>query len=45
VQEIAVLVHDADPTNIEAVLRAALLDDELAEGETAWGAYPDPFGW
>lgn len=45
-QEIAVLVHDADPTDIDETLRAALLDDdELAAGEAAWATYPDPFGW
>jgi G3E family GTPase len=45
-QEIAVLIHDADPTDIEAALHGALLDDdELAAGEAAWHTYPDPFGW
>lgn len=45
-QELTVLLHDADPDHIEATLRAALLTPgELAGGEAAWRAYPDPFGW
>ena len=46
VQELTILSHDADPADIRAALRAALLDDtELAAGEAAWARYPDPFGW
>lgn len=45
VQELAILSHEADPDDITAALRAALLTDaELAEGESAWRHYPDPFG-
>jgi G3E family GTPase len=45
-QDLAVLVHDADPAAIEAELTAALLDDaELAGGEQAWRSLPDPFGF
>ncbi|MBA2391014.1 MAG: GTP-binding protein [Geodermatophilaceae bacterium] len=43
--EIVVLVHDADPAHIRAVLEAALLTDvELAAGERAWRRWADPFG-
>jgi len=46
VQELTVLLHDADPDDIDAALRAALLTDtEISAGEAAWQAYPDPFGW
>ncbi|MGQ0572864.1 MAG: ribosome hibernation factor-recruiting GTPase MRF [Pseudonocardia sp.] len=46
VQELAILVHDADPDDIDVTLRGALLNDrELAAGEAAWRALPDPFGW
>lgn len=39
------LCHRADPADIEEALRAALLTDvELAAGERAWAALPDPFG-
>jgi len=45
-QDIVVLSHDADPADIEAALADALLTDaELAAGEAAWRALPDPFGW
>jgi G3E family GTPase len=45
-QDLSILVHEADPVEIETALRAALLtDDELTEGERAWTRYPDPFGW
>ncbi|MGD9532003.1 MAG: GTP-binding protein, partial [Pseudonocardia sp.] len=45
VQELAILVHDGDPATIKAALRAALLDDgEVAAGDDAWRALPDPFG-
>jgi G3E family GTPase len=45
-QDLVVLTHDADPADIEAVLVAALLTDaELAAGEAALRALPDPFGW
>lgn len=45
-QELSILIHEADAAEIESGLRAALLtDDELADGETAWRDYPDPFGW
>lgn len=45
-QELAILVHDADPDNIAAALREALLTDlELTAGEIAWRHFPDPFGW
>jgi G3E family GTPase len=46
VQELAVLLHDADPEHIDATLRAALLDDhEVSTDEHTWQNYPDPFGW
>jgi G3E family GTPase len=45
-QDLAVLTHDADPGEIDARLREALLtDDELAAGKSAWRALSDPFGW
>jgi G3E family GTPase len=45
-QDLAVLVHAADPGEIDACLREALLTDlELAAGEDAWRDLPDPFGW
>ncbi|NMI00950.1 cobalamin biosynthesis protein CobW [Pseudonocardia sp. K10HN5] len=45
-QDLVVLSHDADPDEIDVVLREALLTDaELAAGEAAWSALPDPFGW
>lgn len=45
-QELAILVHDADPDEIDAALRDALLTDaELAADEDAWRELPDPFGW
>ena len=45
-QDLAILVHEADPAEIEQALCAALLtDDELAEGERGWKSYEDPFGW
>jgi G3E family GTPase len=45
-QDIVVLSHAASPTDIEAALADALLTDaELAAGEAAWRALPDPFGW
>nr|WP_242613157.1 GTP-binding protein [Herbihabitans rhizosphaerae] len=45
IQELVIVSHLAEPEQITATLRAALLtDDELAEGETAWRGYPDPFG-
>lgn len=45
-QDVVVLCHGADPDEIEAALRSALLTDvELAAGEQAWAALPDPFGW
>ncbi|MCO1655161.1 ribosome hibernation factor-recruiting GTPase MRF [Pseudonocardia humida] len=45
VQELSVLVVDADPDDVRAALGAALLtDDELAAGPAAWRHYPDPFG-
>lgn len=44
-QDIVVLSHDADPDEIAAWLHEALLSDaELAAGERAWAALPDPFG-
>ncbi|GAA3562316.1 GTP-binding protein [Amycolatopsis ultiminotia] len=44
-QELVVVTDQATPEEIDAVLRGALLTDaELAEGEAAWRAYPDPFG-
>ncbi|GAA1977630.1 ribosome hibernation factor-recruiting GTPase MRF [Amycolatopsis minnesotensis] len=44
-QEIVVLTDRAAPEEIEAALSGALLtDDELADGPSAWRAYPDPFG-
>lgn len=46
VQELAILADGADPDDIDAALREALLTDvELARGETAWRALPDPFGF
>lgn len=45
-QDLVVLSHAADPDEIDAVLRVALLTDlELAAGKDAWRALPDPFGW
>jgi G3E family GTPase len=45
-QDLVVLTHDADPADVEAALTTALLTDaELAAGEEAWRALPDPFGW
>jgi G3E family GTPase len=45
-QDLAILVHDADPVAIETELRAALLTDrELALGERAWAEFDDPFGF
>ncbi|TQM15478.1 ribosome hibernation factor-recruiting GTPase MRF [Pseudonocardia kunmingensis] len=45
-QDLVVLVHDADPAEVEERLSAALLTDaELAAGEESWRALPDPFGW
>ncbi|KXF50670.1 cobalamin biosynthesis protein CobW [Rhodococcus sp. SC4] len=39
-----VLVHAADPTEIDRTLQWALVtDDELAD-EAAWQSWPDPFG-
>ncbi len=44
-QELAILVHDADPEIIDGGLRDALLtDQELAAGEHTWRRFPDPFG-
>ncbi|APU16254.1 MULTISPECIES: ribosome hibernation factor-recruiting GTPase MRF [Actinoalloteichus] len=45
VQEFVVITHRADPEEICAALRNALLTDvELAEGAEAWQRYEDPFG-
>lgn len=45
-QDLVVITHDADPDEIDARLREALLTDaELAAGEDVWHALPDPFGW
>lgn len=45
-QDLVVLTHGADPDEIDAQLREALLTDhELAAGEDAWSAFPDPFGF
>lgn len=45
-QDLVVLTDDADPDEIDAHLRGALLTDrELAAGEDAWTAFPDPFGF
>lgn len=45
-QDLVVLCHGADPDEIDAALRSALLTDaELAAGGQAWAALPDPFGW
>ncbi|PKW14172.1 ribosome hibernation factor-recruiting GTPase MRF [Saccharopolyspora spinosa] len=44
-QELVVIVHEANPQDIVHALRHALLtDDELAAGERAWANYEDPFG-
>lgn len=44
-QELVVIVHEANPQDIVHALRHALLtDDELAAGERAWASYEDPFG-
>ncbi|MEU5849806.1 ribosome hibernation factor-recruiting GTPase MRF [Saccharopolyspora shandongensis] len=44
-QELVVIVHEADPRDIVHALRRALLtDDELAAGQRAWASYDDPFG-
>lgn len=46
VQELSVLVDGADPDEIDAALRGALLTDlELAAGEVAWRGFEDPFGF
>ncbi|MFC5995170.1 ribosome hibernation factor-recruiting GTPase MRF [Pseudonocardia hispaniensis] len=45
-QDLAILVHDAEPGQIDRALRTALLTDrEIAAGEAHWASYPDPFGW
>ncbi|MFP5019761.1 ribosome hibernation factor-recruiting GTPase MRF [Pseudonocardia phyllosphaerae] len=45
-QDVVVLCHHADPDEIDAALRGALLTDaEITAGEDAWSALPDPFGW
>lgn len=45
-QDLVVLTHDADPAEVDAHLREALLTDlELAAGEDAWRTLSDPFGW
>jgi G3E family GTPase len=45
-QDLVVLCHEADPDDVDAALRRALLTDaEIAAGEDAWAALPDPFGW
>jgi G3E family GTPase len=45
-QDLVVLAHAADPVEIDARLRTALLTDaELAAGERAWRELADPFGW
>lgn len=41
---IVVLVHAADPTEIEQTLRWALVTDEELLDETSWPTWPDPFG-
>lgn len=44
-QDLVVLTHAADPDEIDACLREALLTDaELAAGEQAWAGLHDPFG-
>lgn len=44
-QDLVVLSHAADPDEIDAVLRGALLTDlELADPDS-WAVLPDPFGW
>lgn len=44
-QDLVVLCHGADPDEIDARLREALLSDaEVAAGEHAWSALGDPFG-
>ncbi|ALE72140.1 cobalamin biosynthesis protein CobW [Pseudonocardia sp. EC080610-09] len=45
-QDLVVLCHEADPDDVDAALRLALLTDaEIAAGEAAWAELPDPFGW
>jgi G3E family GTPase len=45
-QDLVVLTRGADPSDVEAALRSALLTgDELAAGEDAWRELPDPFGF
>ncbi|ANY07358.1 ribosome hibernation factor-recruiting GTPase MRF [Pseudonocardia sp. HH130630-07] len=45
-QDLVVLCHAADPDEIDAALRGALLTDaEVAAGQDAWSGLPDPFGW
>lgn len=45
-QDLVVLTHSADPDEIDASLREALLTDaELAAGEQAWAGLHDPFGF
>ena len=44
-QDLVVLCHAADPDELDAALREALLSDaEIAAGADAWAALPDPFG-
>ncbi|SDD30357.1 ribosome hibernation factor-recruiting GTPase MRF [Actinokineospora iranica] len=44
VQELVVIAHRADPEDIVAALRSALLTDAEMADEDAWPHYPDPFG-
>ena len=44
-QDLSILVHDGDPHQLLATLRAALLTDaELAQGWSSFTDLPDPFG-
>ncbi len=44
-QELVLIGIDMDQALLTAMLDACLLSDaELAQGETAWANYPDPFG-
>ncbi|MGV9672778.1 ribosome hibernation factor-recruiting GTPase MRF [Gordonia sp. NPDC003504] len=42
---LVILAHRADPDTITGTLSEAVLTDaEMADGQTLWMAYPDPFG-
>ncbi|KAA0023775.1 ribosome hibernation factor-recruiting GTPase MRF [Antrihabitans cavernicola] len=41
---LVVLVHAADPTDIDRALQWALVTDDELANESAWATWPDPFG-